>query len=200
MLYAQSGNPVLFPRISAAHVEGSAQSIRHRQRECHQLQHALVKDKSLLIGALRDDNGYSETEALFEFGLTLWELRQVYETINMDAYNSSNRAIEEGRREAHHISGAGVVYIIPARSKSSLFNVLSPLAAATAAGTCVIVEVGRSNEESSCWLLTKTPDGEYNKEAKLYSPGNSAERLEQRHFCRLRRNPSSVVPAVLPGS
>lgn len=150
MSTSRSSTPVLFPRISTAYIDGAARSIRHRQQECHKLQRALVEAKSLLTNTLQDDNGYSETEALFEYGLTLLELRQTYDTINLDAENSSARAIEEGRNNPRRVNGAGVVYIIPARSKSSLYNVLSPLGAAIAAGNCVIVEVKDPKKKMKC--------------------------------------------------
>lgn len=97
--------------------------------------------KSPICAALQDDNDYSDTEALFEYGLTLRELRKTYENISLDAENASARAIEQGRHSPQRVNGVGMVYIIPARSKSSLYNILSPLIAAIAAGSCVIVEV-----------------------------------------------------------
>ncbi len=97
--------------------------------------------KSSICAALQDDNGYSEAETLFEYGLTLRELRTTYENISLDAENASARAIERGRYGPRLANGVGMVYIITARSKSCLYNILSPVISAIAAGNCVIVEV-----------------------------------------------------------
>ena len=159
MFPSRPSTPLLFPRISTAYIEGAARSVRHRQQECHKLQRALVEAKSLITNALQDDNGYSEAEALFEYGLTLLELRQTYETINLEAENASARAIEEGHDNPQRVNSAGVVYIIPARSKSSLYCVLSPLGAATAAGNCVIVEASaRRGPKERTWNWTTDED------------------------------------------
>lgn len=127
-----------FPRISIAEVEGTARSIRHRQLQFHRLQPTLIKNKALLVQALKDDYGYTEVEALFEFSLSLSELRAHYESLDFEKEVQATKTIENGNESLNRYVGVGIVYIVP---RGGLYSILSPLCAAMAAGSCVIVEV-----------------------------------------------------------
>ena len=130
-----------FPRISIAHIEGTARSVRHRQQQFHKLHKALVEAKSSLTAAIKEDYGYSETEASFEYAFVLAELHATYGTISLEAENAAARRIEQGLDNMDRRIGAGIVYIRPDMSRTSLYSTVSPLSAAMAAGNCVIVEV-----------------------------------------------------------
>jgi acyl-CoA reductase-like NAD-dependent aldehyde dehydrogenase len=130
-----------FPRISAAHIEGSTRSVRHRQQQFHRLHSTLVSSKSQLVEALSIDNDFTDTEALFEYSLALFDLRHMYESLNLEAELAASNIIGRGHDGLLRKVGLGIVYIMPEKKKSSLYSVLSPLGAAMAAGNCVIVEV-----------------------------------------------------------
>lgn len=139
MSTVKSPAPNPFPRISIADIEGTARSLRHRQLQFHRLQPALLKNKALLIQALEDDYGYSKVEALFEYSLSLSELRAHYESIDFEKEIRATKAIENGNESLNRYAGVGIVYIVP---QGGIYSVLSPLCAAMAAGNCVIIEVG----------------------------------------------------------
>lgn len=134
----KSPSPNPFPRISIADVEGTARSLRHRQLQFHRLQPTLIKNKALLVQALEDDYGYSKVEALFEYSLSLSELRAHYESIDFEKEVQATKTIENGNESLNRSAAIGIVYIVP---RGGLYSVLSPLCAAMAAGNCVIVEV-----------------------------------------------------------
>ncbi|OQV05161.1 hypothetical protein CLAIMM_09945 [Cladophialophora immunda] len=130
-----------FQRILSANIEGTAKSVRHRQNEFHRLHEALLTSKPLLIAALIDDNGYTEREAVFEYTLSLAELGHTYGGLSLERANAVASNVERGRDSLDRLTGFGVVYIRPDRSRSSLYSILSPLVAAMAAGNCVVAEI-----------------------------------------------------------
>ena len=130
-----------FPRISISEIDGTATSIRHRQYQFHSLHTSLVKARSSILNALRQDYDYSEWEAAFEYSLALSELRHHYDSIDLESEKAAAKSIEQRKESVHHVSGMGIAYIIPELSKNGFHAVISPLGAAMAAGNCIIVEV-----------------------------------------------------------
>ncbi|KEF61803.1 uncharacterized protein A1O9_03373 [Exophiala aquamarina CBS 119918] len=145
----KSPAPNPFPRISIADIEGTARSLRHRQLQFHRLQPIIVKNKALLIRALEDDYGYSPGEALFEYSLSLSEVRFHYESIDFEKEVAATKTIENGNERLNRYAGVGIVYIVP---RGGLYSVLSPLCAAMAAGNCVIVELLQTTNRTSSAL------------------------------------------------
>lgn len=75
---------------------------------------------------------------MFEYSLSLSELRAQYDSIDFDKEVQLNKTIESGSEGLDRYASVGIVYIVP---RSGLYAVLSPLCAAIAAGSCAIVEV-----------------------------------------------------------
>lgn len=129
-----------FPRITIAGIEGIASSVRHRQAQLQRLHISLLKAKTSVVDALRQDHGYTEWEAGFEYSLALSELRSHYESIELASEKAAAESIAE-ETEITHVSAVGIVYIIPQTARNCFYAVISPLCAAVAAGNCVVVEV-----------------------------------------------------------
>ncbi len=129
-----------FPRISIADIEGTASSVRHRQDQLHGLHNSLLKAKTSILDALKQDYGYTDWEAGFEYLLALSELRSHYESIDLQSEKAATKSIEQGT-ETVRFSAVGIVYIIPKTSRNGFYATISPLCAAMAAGNCVIIEV-----------------------------------------------------------
>ena len=136
----ESSSGGLFPRISIAEIEGTATSVRHRQDQFRRLHTSLLKTKSSITESLRQDYGYTEWEAGFEYLLALSELRDHYESIDFESEKAAAKSIEE-ETESTRVAAAGIVYIIPETRRNGFYATISPLSAAMAAGNCVIVEV-----------------------------------------------------------
>jgi acyl-CoA reductase-like NAD-dependent aldehyde dehydrogenase len=130
-----------FPRILAAHIQGRASPARFRQEQFKNLKQILVSHRDTLTYALTADNGFSYSEALFEFSLCLAELNGAYDTIDFAAELAANRAIETGDVCFVQRRGVGIVYIRLDSTCNSLYSALSPLCAALAAGNCIVLEV-----------------------------------------------------------
>ena len=129
-----------FPRITIAEIEGTASSVRHRQNQLQRLHISLLKAKTPIVDALRQDHSYTEWEAGFEYSLALSELRNHYDSIDLASEKAAADSIVE-ETEITHVSAVGIVYIIPHTARNGFYAAISPLCAAMAAGNCVIVEV-----------------------------------------------------------
>ena len=138
---AASPQRLSFSRISIAEIEGIAGSVRHRQQQFHRVHTSLLKAKSSITEALRQDYSYTDWEADYEFLLALSELRNHYENLDLPSENATAHNIEQATENTHRSSALGIVYIIPDMKRSGFYAVISPLCAAMAAGNCIIVEV-----------------------------------------------------------
>jgi hypothetical protein len=131
----------LFPRIAIASIEGTARSVRHRQQQLIILFNSLLRLKFDLVDAIKNDFNFSDAEALLEYSLTLKEIKTHYESLNMVIENAKRRSFETGEdNRDHSVPFKAAVYIAP---EKGLFSTLAPLAAAMAAGNCVVLEVSK---------------------------------------------------------
>lgn len=157
-----------FSRILIAEIDGTARSLRHQQLQFHRLQAILTKNRDLFVQALKDDYGYTEVEALFEYSLSLTELRAHYDSLDFEKEVRSTKTIENCTEGLNRHASVGIVYIVP---RSGLYSVLSPLCAAMVAGNCVIVEVSLVPDGSitvpKALLLTGDKDPADHKQDKL---------------------------------
>jgi hypothetical protein len=135
-----------FPRLSIARIEGKARSVRYQQTQFRQLHESLTQSKDQLVRALRDDFGFSESEALLEYALALSDLRYHHGSLDLEKELAASRAIENKKKDACRSVGSGYVYIAP---QIAVFSVLSPLCAALAAGNYIIVEVSKMSRKST---------------------------------------------------
>ncbi len=129
-----------FPNILISYLEGRAQAIHYRQLQLHRLQTELIKSKNEIKTTIRADEGHTALEAEFEYILVLLELRQHYETLDSGKQVASNRQIETGHDNAGRSKSMSIAYIEPC-THTLLYSVFSPVCAAIAAGSCVVLEV-----------------------------------------------------------
>jgi acyl-CoA reductase-like NAD-dependent aldehyde dehydrogenase len=135
-----STSPPPFPRIAISHLEGQGQAIHYRHSQLHRLHTELVKSKDEIKTTIKADEGYTALEADVEFNLVLLELRQHYEALDPRKALSASRQIETGNDNIGRRKSMSIAYIVPC-THTLLYSVLSPVCAAIAAGSCVIVEV-----------------------------------------------------------
>lgn len=129
-----------FPNLVISHLEGRARTTHYRRTQLHRLQEELVKSKAEIKNAIKADYGHTPAEIDFEYALVLSELRQHYEAFDSKQAAQAVRQIEFGNDNAENRRTASIVYIVPC-THTTTFSVLSPLCAAIASGSCVIVEL-----------------------------------------------------------
>lgn len=137
----------IFRCIEISQLEGRARSTRLRQHQFHDLWTALRRSEKAIKNAIVADDGSDAWEATLEYGLTLAEVKAHYDSFSLASDLKSAYAVEN----LDATTTTSVTYIIPAH-RNLFYSVLSPLSAALAAGTCVIVEasVSYSSLEGTC--------------------------------------------------
>lgn len=127
-------------RIIAASIDGRTQNTRYRQTQFHSLQNTLLKHTTELQNAIRTDSGHNSQEVKAEVILALQEIRAHYGTLDLKKDLEAEYSIANGKDNLDASIGYGIVYIAPC-THTLFFSVISALAAALAAGTCVVLEV-----------------------------------------------------------
>lgn len=130
----------VFPKIETSRLDGQAQSFRYKQAALRRLHEALIEAATKLKTSIQADWFISSLEADLELSKTLLELRSLYESLDLQKDIKSIHQIEKGHQNLERTRPLDIVYIKPSKW-SLLYSVISPLAAAVAAGCCVVVEV-----------------------------------------------------------
>lgn len=129
-----------FARLLSAKTDGRCHSIRYRQDQFHRLQSALVDHIDHIKDAIEKDSGHQPEEVQAEICLALKEVKTHYMSLNFERDLEAEYRIANGKDNADGNRGAGIVYIVPC-AHTLFFSALCALAAAMAAGNCVIIEV-----------------------------------------------------------
>jgi acyl-CoA reductase-like NAD-dependent aldehyde dehydrogenase len=130
-------------RINAACIDGRAQTPRYIQQQLLRLHDILVENAKHIRDAIRSDSHHTASEAEVEYYLALQSVKDQYLQLNVE------RAIKEEYHLANmidspsRVAAAGVVYILPA-DHTRLYSIIAPVAAAIAAGNCVVLEVSKA--------------------------------------------------------
>jgi len=129
-------------RINAACIDGRAQSPRYIQQQLLRLHDTLVENAKHVRDAIRSDSHHTASEVEVEYYLALQSVKDQYLQLNVeriieDEYHLANLIDSPSRMVA-----AGVVYISPA-DHTRLYSIVAPVAAAIAAGNCVVLEVSK---------------------------------------------------------
>ncbi|KAI3557629.1 hypothetical protein CABS03_14645 [Colletotrichum abscissum] len=128
-------------------VDGRAEVIRFRQDNLISLHNELRKESAALTAAQEKDTGASKTEIEAEHFLALEAVRHFYESLNFSKDIEAEYLVAHGKDNTSRRTGAGLVIIRPT-TYTRLFSILSPLAAALAAGSVVVLEEGLQLEDT----------------------------------------------------
>lgn len=128
-------------RIDAAAIDGRAHNIRYRQQQLLLLSAFVQKHADEICQAITRDSGYNDEEAVFELLQSADAIRTLYEQLDLQSALDDEYSIANNKDNISARVPVGIVVIRPGKH-SKLFSVISPAAAALAAGNCVVVEVG----------------------------------------------------------
>ncbi|KAF7528392.1 hypothetical protein G7054_g10160 [Neopestalotiopsis clavispora] len=133
----------ILQRIDAAAIDGRAHNIRYRQQQLQQFSIRLQENADKICEAITLDSGFDEGEAVFEFAQSIKAVRTLYEQLDLQAALDEEYSVANNKDNISARVPVGVVVIRPGQH-GRLFSVVSPVAAALAAGNCVIVEIPSS--------------------------------------------------------
>lgn len=134
-------------RLHESMVDGRAENGRYRQDQLQSLHQRLRDEAGPLCAALQADARSSPSsspattaESEAEFALTMQAVAHFYHAIDFAQELADEYRVAHGRDHAARRVGAGLVVLRPT-SHTRLFSVVVPLAAAIAAGNCLVLEV-----------------------------------------------------------
>ena len=134
-------------RVLAAATEGQAQSLRHIQQQLSKLHIALTNASPALQNAIRKDANYATSEVEIQYALALENVATHLSESGFEAQLQSEYRLARSENAADNTAPYGAVYIVPARY-NQFYSCVTAVAAAIAAGNCVVLEV--SPFGSSC--------------------------------------------------
>lgn len=127
-------------RIVAASIDQRAHNVRYRQTQLHLLHRFLRQNASTICDLIAKDSEYSTEETELEFFATMKSIAILYQQLDFDAALDDEYAVARNQSTLQNRTPHGIVLIRPS-SFNLFFSLFSALAAALAAGNCVVIEV-----------------------------------------------------------
>ena len=127
-------------RLQASVVDGRSENGRYRQDQLQRLHKTLRDEASQITAALVADSKSSSSEVDAEFYLGMEAVRHFYDSLDFEKDLKEEYLVVHGENNVTRRVGAGLVVIRPT-AHTRFYSIVTPLAAAIAAGNCIILEV-----------------------------------------------------------
>lgn len=127
-------------RLQASVVDGRTENGRYRQDQLQRLHRSLREEASQITAALLADSKSSSSEVDAEYYLGMEAVRHFYDSLDFGRDLKEEYSVVRGEDNVTRRVGAGLVVIRPT-SHTRFYSIVTPLAAAIAAGNCIILEV-----------------------------------------------------------
>lgn len=158
-------------RLEAAMVDGRTHNHFFRQAQLERLCKCILAKETLLRDAMISDSEYTPHEAIAVLHASLQAVKQCYASLQ------PKQALEDEYRVARGVDAidnevpVGMVYI-EADTHTLLYSICSPLCAAIAAGSCVVLLVSPTLIVLSAILLTLLAAGKQSPQASCAHSAN----------------------------
>lgn len=127
-------------RLQESVVDGRTENGRYRQDQLQRLHRTLREESTRIIAALVADSQSSSSEVDAEYYLGMEAVRHFYDSLDFEKDLKEEYSVVRGEDNLTRRVGAGLVVIRPT-SHTRFYSIVTPLAAAIAAGNCIILEV-----------------------------------------------------------
>lgn len=127
-------------RLQESVVDGRTENGRYRQDQLQRLHRTLREQASQITAALVADSKSSSSEVDAEYYLGMEAVRHFYNSLDFEKDLKDEYSVVRGEDNLTRRVGAGLVLIRPT-SHTRFYSIVTPLAAAIAAGNCIILEV-----------------------------------------------------------
>lgn len=139
-VFSQEASTALFSRLEGAVADGRGRSIRYRQAQLHVLHDSLRKASKQIIEAIKEDSNNLNGDAEIEYYLAMTSITKLYAELDLKAAVEEEYKIWYSKDNIKRRLPYGMVLIRP-QSHTRFFSIISAVAAAVAAGNCVVLEV-----------------------------------------------------------
>ncbi|KAL2280386.1 hypothetical protein FJTKL_12621 [Diaporthe vaccinii] len=130
-------------RLQASVVDGRTENGRYRQDQLQRLHRTLREQASQITAALVADSKSSSSEVDAEYFLGMEAVRHFYDSLDFEKDLKEEYNVVRGEDNLTRRVGAGLVVIRPT-SHTRFYSIVTPLAAAIAAGNCIILELSET--------------------------------------------------------
>ncbi|KAL1858225.1 hypothetical protein Daus18300_009971 [Diaporthe australafricana] len=147
-------------RLQASIVDGRTENGRYRQDQLQRLHRTLREEASQIVAALVADSKSSSSEVDAEYYLAMEAVRHFYDSLDFERDLKEEYTVVHGEDNLTRRVGAGLVVIRPT-THTRFYSIVTPLAAAIAAGNCIILELSETLSQVDSVLrqaLTKALD------------------------------------------
>ncbi len=127
-------------RVLAAAIEGQAQSLRYIEQQLSRLHTAFTKASSDIQAAVKTDTKQSRSEIELQYAHLLEDIAWFLTESNFETALKAEYSLARLENAPSNRVAAGAVYIVPSKY-NLLYSCVTAVAAAVAAGNCVILEV-----------------------------------------------------------
>ncbi|RYP90178.1 hypothetical protein DL770_003714 [Monosporascus sp. CRB-9-2] len=127
-----------FPKLQDTLADGRLANVFFRRDQLRRLQESLLQHKDALLDGIVKDSGNSLSEAFAELYMTLSAVKLYHDELDPQEQLAAEYRIAKGRDAADAREGIGIVLLVP-QKHTFVYSVLVPLAAAIAAGNCVVI-------------------------------------------------------------
>lgn len=143
-------------RIQLSNIDGRARTPRFIQNQLHALHTSLLQNAPEIRQAIVASSHHTAAEVGVEFYLAVSTVKDQYTSINFDRILEEEYSVANGKDVPERRVAAGIVYIVPA-SHTLFYSTIAPLAAAIAAGNCVVLELSPTLSEINSILRKILP-------------------------------------------
>ncbi|CAL3967800.1 unnamed protein product, partial [Diplocarpon coronariae] len=126
-------------QLRAAVIDGRTRNIRYRQNELQSLHLSLRDSVDKIRPAISRDLGGDAKASESEYYLTLNAVSEFYKPLDLSVALENEYLIAKGSDNSSQRVGKGLVIIRPT-THTRFYSIICPLAAAIAAGNCVLLE------------------------------------------------------------
>ncbi|KUI56751.1 Aldehyde dehydrogenase, dimeric NADP-preferring [Cytospora mali] len=127
-------------RLQMSVVDGRTESGRYRQYQLQALHESLREQAGNICSALLADSKSPSAEVETEYYLAMNAVRHFYDSLDFEGELKEEYSVVHGKDNLSRRVGVGLVVIRPT-SHTRFYSIVTPLAAAIAAGNCVILEL-----------------------------------------------------------
>jgi acyl-CoA reductase-like NAD-dependent aldehyde dehydrogenase len=143
-------------RIRSSTIDGRAITPRFRQRQLAALQASLVKSRHEILSAITNDTKRTKSEAEAQYYIALQALKTLYLTLDPLKMIEEEYSLARSQSNPSKRGPYGCAYIVPS-AESPFYSAVIPVAAAIAAGNCVVLELQQNLSELTSLLRKILP-------------------------------------------
>ncbi|ETN42316.1 uncharacterized protein HMPREF1541_01470 [Cyphellophora europaea CBS 101466] len=182
--------------IQASVIDGIALTPRFRERNLTALHSALQDVRAELVEEIKQQGATNE-EAMFQYLLTLNALKEFHSTVHPQACQEAEYRVARSQDHPDQRRPYGYAYIVPAHV-DELYSTVVAVAAALAAGNCILVQ-RRSESTRLLQILEKLLTGALSPEVFVFASKDPFDTIfQQRHRSVLQGAPASDLKGGSP--